>query len=209
MVPATYHAFFSDCAEVAGSLIGLLFVAVSVSPEKLRGNDAAFQVKSGTAFATLTNGLIMSLVALLPGDNLALAGLILSIAGISSAIGLAVISYRHAGPRRRIGALLRVGGIFYLFVIQLVVSLYLNASPRRSGAVGTEAVVIVVSFSFAIERAWDLVGAGDAGMLSVFRKLLMERRSPNAPSPPPQAEAPSLDAPKAGPMPPPPENPRP
>jgi hypothetical protein len=34
MVPTAYHAYFAGCASVAGTLIGLLFVAISLSPHK-------------------------------------------------------------------------------------------------------------------------------------------------------------------------------
>jgi hypothetical protein len=40
MVPSTYHAYFGGCASVAGTLIGLLFVAISVSPHKDTGPRA-------------------------------------------------------------------------------------------------------------------------------------------------------------------------
>jgi hypothetical protein len=51
MVPVGYHDFFSGCATVAGALIGLLFVAISVSPEKLAGDRASadHQVKAESA----------------------------------------------------------------------------------------------------------------------------------------------------------------
>jgi hypothetical protein len=185
MVPASYHAFFGDCAEVAGSLIGLLFVAVSLSPEKPGGADSTFQVRAGTAFAVLTNGLVVSLVALLPGTNLALVCTILSGIGISSCVGLAVISYRNAPAGRRLQALLRVAATFALFAVQLVVAATLWSNPHHPGSIGTETTVIVAGFAFAIERAWELVGVGDSGLISVFRQGLVVRRGLTDPAPPP------------------------
>jgi hypothetical protein len=65
VVPVSFHDFFSGCATVAGALIGLLFVALSVSPEKLTGDDARaeHQVRAGAAFSALVNTLVIALVA--------------------------------------------------------------------------------------------------------------------------------------------------
>jgi hypothetical protein len=41
MAPASFHDFFSGCASVAGALIGLLFIALSVSQEKLTSTVTA------------------------------------------------------------------------------------------------------------------------------------------------------------------------
>ena len=46
MVPQEFHEFFSACAAVSGALIGLLFVAVSVAPDRLVGRGAAAHVQS-------------------------------------------------------------------------------------------------------------------------------------------------------------------
>jgi hypothetical protein len=86
MVPPAYHTFFGGCASVAGTLIGLLFVAISVSPHKHVGSRAPlpFQIQAGVAFTTLINALVIALAALLPGNNLGTAAAILAGAGISS-----------------------------------------------------------------------------------------------------------------------------
>jgi hypothetical protein len=73
MVPSAYHAYFGGCASVAGTLIGLLFVAISVSPHKDTGRRAplSFQVQAGAAFTTLIDALVVALTALLPGTAVA------------------------------------------------------------------------------------------------------------------------------------------
>jgi hypothetical protein len=64
VVPASYHDFFSACATVAGALIGLLFVAISISPAKLSGPSAEndHQLKAAMAFSALVNTMVIALV---------------------------------------------------------------------------------------------------------------------------------------------------
>lgn len=57
MVSPPYHDFFEVSAEVAGGLVGLLFVAISVVPHKLAGDraSAGFQTRAGLALSALVN----------------------------------------------------------------------------------------------------------------------------------------------------------
>ena len=86
MIPASFHDFFGSCATVAGALIGLLFVAISVSPGKLTGRsaEAEHQVKAGAAFSALVNTLVIALVAPLPGASFGTTVLTLAAAGLSA-----------------------------------------------------------------------------------------------------------------------------
>ena len=131
MVPLSYHDFFSGCATIAGALIGLLFVAISVSPEKLTGDTARIdhQVRAGAAFSALVNTMVIALVALLPRANLGEASLILAAAGLATTAGLILVLYREHGTVRR--------GDATMFLIMLVLYGLQLANGIKLGAART------------------------------------------------------------------------
>jgi len=60
----SYAQFFSGTATVAGALVGLLFVALSVNPDRLRSvtGSVEHQAMAGTAFTALIDALFVSLI---------------------------------------------------------------------------------------------------------------------------------------------------
>jgi hypothetical protein len=167
MVPVSYHDFFGGCATVAGALIGLLFVAISVSPEKLAGDQASVdhQVRAGAAFSALVNALVVALVALLPRASLGKAAIILAAAGLASSAGLIIIFYREHQERIRLGQIALLVALLVLYGLELVNGIQLNGSPRDLGLVDNQGILSIAFFLFAIARAWQLVGARDTGLL--------------------------------------------
>ena len=168
MVPVSYHDFFGGCATVAGALIGLLFVAISVSPEKLAGERASVdhQVRAGAAFSALVNALVIALVALLPTANLGVAAIAVAAAGLGSTAGLIILLYREHKERIRLSQITMLVALFVLYGLQLANGIQLNDSPRNLGDVSNQGVLSIIFFLFAIARAWQLVGARDTGLLS-------------------------------------------
>jgi hypothetical protein len=182
MVPIAYHGFFSDCAAVAGTLIGLLFVAISVSPHKDVGTNAplVFRVQAGVAFTTLINALVIALVAVLPGENLGTAAVILSGVGISSTIGLIVLSVRYRPQRHDLWGLVAIPVLGGLYVLQLVGAVDLLRRPGNPGPVRSEALLVIAFFMLAIARAWQMIGARDTRIVAVVGDLLRERHHKDA-----------------------------
>ena len=168
MIPASYDDFFSACATVAGALIGLLFVAISISPAKLSGPNAdnEHQVKAAMAFSALVDTLVIALVALLPGGNLSLAVIILAASGLSSTAGLIILLLRDTGLRVRLDQLILPGVLLVLYGLQLADGIGMGGSSRNLGALGNLGGLCIGFFGFAIARAWALVGARDSSLLS-------------------------------------------
>jgi hypothetical protein len=72
MIPEEYRAFFTAAAGAGGALIGLLFVAITVSPEGAQHVDTRteFRIRASTALLVFSNALALSLAALVPRISL-------------------------------------------------------------------------------------------------------------------------------------------
>jgi len=173
VVPLSYHDFFSGCATIAGALIGLLFVAISVSPEKLTGDTARtdHQVRAGAAFSALVNTMVIALVALLPGSDLGEASLILAAAGLATTVGLVLVLYREHGTVKRSDATMFLI-MLVLYGLQLANGIKLGAAPRDVNAVDNQGVLAIGFFLFGIARAWQLVGARDFNLMSTVAAMI-------------------------------------
>ncbi len=173
MVPLSFHDFFSGCATIAGALIGLLFVAISVSPEKLTGDTARtdHQVRAGAAFSALVNTMVIALVALLPGANLGQAGIALAAAGLATTAGLVIVLYREHGKVRRGDATMFLI-MLVLYGLQLANAIRLDGAPHDASAVNDQGLLAIGFFLFGIARAWQLVGAREFSLSSAMAAMI-------------------------------------
>lgn len=183
MVPISFHDFFGGCASVAGALIGLLFVALSVSPEKLTGDDARaeHQVRAAAAFSALVNTLVIALVALLPGASLGEASTILAAAGLATTSGLAIVLFREHRQKIRPGDLRMLAILLALYGLQLANGVQLDGSPHSVSGISRQGGLAILFFLFGIARSWQLVGARDIGLASTVTAVVHRPASQGRP----------------------------
>ncbi len=185
MVPESFHDFFLGVMSVAGALVGLLFVAISVTPAAVtdKAEHLEHRVRAGTAMLAFVNPLLLSMLALIPGIDLNPCAITMSSVGMVSTVALLIVVVVQAiGPStrrslsmgRRVRAALWLVGIEILFVLEFVSANRLNAGQVDLSALKELAILMVLLFSTGITRAWELVGARAARVVTSLRDAATE-----------------------------------
>src|SRR6201992_1439493 len=168
MVPEGLHDFFLGSAGVAGALIGLLFVAISVSGERLAKAEATgmmLRIRANAALTGFINALVVSLFALIPDGGIGTTSLVVAIVGLLfvAAALLSLVRVRHLRWATGRDALFLVGQAV-VFIVQLTFGIELMQATTDSGAANGVAILVVVCFVIGISRAWELIGGPSIGI---------------------------------------------
>jgi hypothetical protein len=178
VTPESFHDFFVASAGVAGALIGLLFVAISVEHERLIAEDAdiVHRVRASAALTAFTNSFSVSLFALIPGVELRWPAFAVSVLGLSFVVAslLSLARAHRLQPRGPRGAVFLVG-LLVTFVFQMVFALRLISNDKNVVAARGIAILVVVCFLIGIARSWALIGGPEFGLRDELLSLLRAR----------------------------------
>lgn len=184
MVPADYQSFVVASTQASAALIGLLFVAITLAPERVFGEqaDAGRQARALSAFTALANVFFISFTMLIPDVRV---GIVVTLVGtVSSLQTLSLLFLVPHWRSQRIlwRSLFLFVGSLAIYGGELAVGLQLWVKPSDLGSLSGVLELILGAFALGLGRAWELLGAPRMGFGLLARLL---DRLDRAPKPPP------------------------
>jgi hypothetical protein len=178
VIPAAYSNFLIASTQASAALIGLLFVSVSIAPERVFGPqaDAERQALALSSFTALANAFFISFGSLIP--NLPI-GLLVVIAGaVCGSQTLALLGlfpkWRHERTLIRSLGLFAVSAAIYGY--EIAIGVRLISAPTDAGALTVLLQLLLGGYTIGLARAWQLLGAPQGrGIFSGLTGRLMAR----------------------------------
>ena len=179
-----FHDFFTAASAVVGALIGLLFVAISVSGGRLseEGGAQSHRIRASAALTVFTNALTVSLFALIPGIHLGWPALISAVLGEIFVVASLVSLYRvRASQPSEIRESFFLLGFTIIFAVQGVTAIDLIGNRESVDDVRTLAILVIVCSLGGIARSWELIGGPEIGLRREVTKTVREHHADDGP----------------------------
>ncbi len=184
MATDQFHDFFAAASAVVGALIGLLFVAISVSQNRLseEGGRQSHRIRASAALTVFTNALTVSMFGLIPGIHLGWPALIAGALGefFVGASLLSLFRLRRDQPGQARDSLF-LAGFAIVFGVQIATGIALTGDGENVGDIRTIAILVVVCALGGIARSWELIGGPDIGLRSEVARTVRDHSHEESP----------------------------
>jgi hypothetical protein len=176
MVLDALNNFFFASAGIGATLVGLIFVAVSIAPEHIVQANAPIerQAMAASSFTALLNAFFISFGALIPGF-IGPMTLIMSALGL---INSSLLAWKLLKERERwqnvVRRLFLILVSFIIYGFEFYIAILIIKEPKSVGNIYSLAGLLLGVYGIGLTRAWQLLGArrfGLGGWLSPLQEL--------------------------------------
>jgi hypothetical protein len=173
VITGSFSELFVVIAESAATLIGLLFVAVTVAKRRIEaGSEEIGDFRAAASLFAFTNALVVSLYGLVPGNNAGYPSLVMGVLGILFVgAGVRTTLAQPVRQQRRRHQLPLILGLAAVFFFELIYGVGLLNNPKATGDLSIIGDVLIASLLIGIGRAWELVGSWNTGIVSSIRYM--------------------------------------
>jgi uncharacterized membrane protein YczE len=192
LIPAEYSSFLVASTQASAALIGLLFVAVSIAPERVfgPGGEAVKRALALSAFTALANAFFASFGSLIP--HLDFGVMVVVVGGAAGLQTLALLTMLPSWRRER--TLIRSGLLFvvsaFVYGYEIAIGVQLLAKPFDPSLMTALLALLLGVFAIGLARAWELLGApqgrGPFSLLTAWLERRAEPANTAKPEPPTQ-----------------------
>lgn len=161
VIPEQFTTFLLGSAGASAALIGLLFVAVSLAPERVFGRQAHVekQTEALSSFTALANAFFISLGALIPGLNVGMLAMTAALLALGQTLSLLALWPRWRRERRARRGLIVFLVSAGLYGYEFWTSLRLLHTPGDTRALSALCGLLLGPYVIGLGRAWSLLGA--------------------------------------------------
>jgi len=178
MIPPDFQAFFTASVAASAALIGLLFVSVSIAPERVFGPtaEASRQAQALSAFTALANIFFISMASLIPKSPFGVIVTIIALPAVLQTLLLLrlVPHWRQARIVWRGLFLFLVSAGIYAYEVFLGIELWQSQGANLDALVNV-LYVLLGAYAVGLGRAWELLGAPRQGVVATVMDIIGER----------------------------------
>lgn len=178
MVTAEFQPFFTASVAASAGLIGLLFVSVSIAPERVFGPAAepGRQAQAVSAFSALANIFFISMASLIPRVPFGVVVVIISSAAIIQTLSLLLLlpHWRAANVMWRGLFLFVASAAVYLYELAIGIQMW-SAQSASPDQLDNLLFLLLGAYAIGLGRAWQLLGAPRSGVIAMLTDLLGAR----------------------------------
>lgn len=148
-------------AVVGATLFGLIFLAISISPENITTSTASLdrQIRATAAYVALLNPLMISLFALVPFQWIGIAASALSWVGILNTVAMSVTLLRNQDQQiGKARSIVLIVVSLILYGLEAIAAIQITRAQVDYFWLNVLADLLIFITLFGVVRAWELIG---------------------------------------------------